>query len=364
MPVSRKRRKSPRSTAAVRAERRRLHTRQVRLANSLRDIDGAQRQGIARRVELARPHAAELAGRLLASSRSGTALQDEICGLLGPLLSHLDALPMQEYVGPDHLATALVDELRGPGDVREREVLGAVAAIMPMPIRGRAGVEVAGPETAGEVRWTRDRYGSRFAIVAPFTTPEGPVRWYLWDVDACDLPRPEHAGFYASPEEALAAWQVEVGALAAGGTSWRRIDDSRLLSGLLPAPEEFGPIGGETTAQFAEYHRCRRLAEVVRELPQVLTFDTPRTALDLGPKAFVTWWRRTRREPEPEIFLVEELFEMWPSAVPELFDTCSPHRVDAVTEQIRDEFGDGADGLLALLPAWVTWLSELSRPGR
>ncbi|SDT52688.1 hypothetical protein SAMN04489716_4304 [Actinoplanes derwentensis] len=337
--------------------------------NSLRDLAGAREAGQARRIGLAHPHAAALADRLLESPRSGTALEDEICALLGPLLTELGDLPAETYVGPDHLAIALIDELReqaeqaGPASdaaaVRAAEVLRAVAAIMPMPLRGRAGVEVAAPEAAGEVRWTRDRYGSRFAIVAPFTTPEGPVRWYLWDVDACDItPRPAHAGFYASPEEALAAWQVAAGAFAAGGTSWRRVDDSRLLAGLLPKPEEYGPLGGETAAQHAEYHRCRRLAELVLELPRVLVLDPVGTALDAGPKAFSAWLRTRPDRPDPEIFLIEELFESWPSEVPELFDTCSPHRVRAVTTQIRDEFHDGADDLLELLPAWVTWLAD------
>ncbi|WP_430791627.1 hypothetical protein [Actinoplanes sp. G11-F43] len=360
MPVSRKRKKSQRSSAAVRAERRRQHTRQVRLANSLLEIAGAREQSQALRLELARPHAAALIESLLASPRSGTALEDEVCALLGPLLAGLAGQPMETYAGPDHLAAALIEGLRDrDDDPRAAEVRRAVTAIMPMPLRSGTGAEVDGPETAGEVRWARDRFGSRFAIAAPFTTPEGPVRWYLWDVDACDfLPRPAHTGFYASPEEALAAWQVDAGAFAAGGTSWRRVDDSRLLDGLLPAPEEYGPIGGETAAQLAEYHRCRRLAEVVRRLPQVLTFDPPETALDLGPKSFVTWWRRTRMEPEPEIFLVEDLFDAWPSAIPELFDTCSPHRLTAVSAQIRAEHRDDAPALLSLLPAWVTYLAE------
>ncbi|GAA1637700.1 hypothetical protein [Actinoplanes couchii] len=363
MPVSRKRKKSHKSTVAARAERRRLHTRQVQLTNSLRAIAGAQEEGQAKRVELARPHAADLAGLLLGSRLTGTALEDEICALLGPLLARLGDLPMEGYVGPDHLATALIDDLRERAEPGERagEVLRAVAAIMPMPLRSGAGIEPAAPETAGEVRWTRDRYGSRFAIIAPFSTPEGPVRWYLWDVDACDFtPRPEHAGFYASPEEALAAWQVAAGAAAAGGTSWRRIDDSRLLAGLLPGPEEYGPLGGETAGQFAEYHRCRRLAEVVLEMPRVLAFDPVETALDAGPKAFAAWLRTAPDRPEPDIFLVEELFDMWPSSVPELFDSCSPHRARAVAEQIRDEFRDAADDLLDLLPFWVTWLAERS----
>ncbi|HWS33996.1 MAG TPA: hypothetical protein VN408_14790 [Actinoplanes sp.] len=356
MPVSRKRKKSQKSTTAARAERRRSHAQRVRLTSSLAAILTAQEEGAARRVDSARPHAAGLTGDLLASAQTGTALEDEICARLGPLLAGLGAEPIDTFVGPDHLAQALIEDLRERGDEpRVTEVRRAVAAIMPLPLRESIDADVTTPETAGEVLWTRDRYGSRFAIVAPLTTPDGPVRWYLWDVEAGDFtPRPAHAGFYASPEEALAAWQVAAGGFAAGGTSWRRIDDSRLLAALLPKPERFGPLGGETAGQFAEYHRCRRLAEVLLTLPRVLAFDPVRTALDDGPAAFGAWLRTRPEYPVPEMFLIEELFEVWPSEVEELFDTCSPHRVASAAAQLDDD-------LRELLPAWVTWLAERTR---
>ncbi|MEV4281110.1 hypothetical protein [Actinoplanes xinjiangensis] len=362
MPVSRKRKKSSKSTVAVRAERRRAHTRQVRMARSLRDVAAGYESGRAMRIESARPHAVALAAELMASSRTGTALEDDLCARLGPLLADLDQRPLEEYVGPDHLAAALVGVLHDAGDDEPaRRVLAALAAILPSPLLPRTGVESPDPVVTGEVCWTRDRYGSRFAVVAPFATPEGPVRWYLWDIDACTfIPLPVHAGFYASPEEALAAWQVGVGAFAAGGTSWRRIDDSGLLADLLPASTEADTLGGESVEQFTEYHRCRRLAEVVRDLPPVLSPSAPETALDVGPERFVSWWRRRARGPEPADLevLAEDMFDSWPAAAAALFDTCSPHRVASVSHQIRDEYRDGADALLALLPAWVTWLSE------
>ncbi|MDI6097432.1 hypothetical protein QLQ12_02315 [Actinoplanes sp. NEAU-A12] len=363
MPVSRKRKKSQKSAAAARAERRREHARQVRLAQSLRDLDVNWEQGRVRRIELARPHAVELAGRLMSSPRTGTTLEDELCAALGPLLTRLGDLPADGgYVGPDHLAAALADVLRE--EAAENQVgaraLAALAAVLPAPLRERTGLTVADPGVPGEVRWTRDRYGSRFAVVAPFATPEGPVRWYLWDVDACGFtPLPVHTGFYASPEEALAAWQVGVGALAAGGTSWRRIDDSLLLADLLPKPEDLGALGGESAEQHAEYHRCRRLAQVVLGLPSVLSFGTSKTALDAGPERFAAWWRDHADGPEPANLddMIEDLFDAWPRIVPDLFDTCSPHRVESVAQQLRDELREEAGGVLALLPAWVTWLS-------
>jgi hypothetical protein len=362
VPVSRKRKKSSKSTAAVRAERRRAHTRQVRMAQSLREIVAGYEEGQAMRVELAHPHAVALAAELTASPRAGTALEDELCARLGPLLAGLGERPTDEYVGPDHLAVALAGVLNDAGDDEPaRRVLAALAAILPSPLLARAGAESLDPEVTGEVLWTRDRYGSRFAVVAPIGTPEGPVRWYLWDIDACAfVPLPVHAGFYASPEEALAAWQVGVGAFAAGGTSWHRIDDSGLLADLLPKSEEISVLGGESAAQFTEYHRCRRLAEVILDLPPVVSLSVPETALDLGPDRFVTWWRKRAEGPEPGNLeaLAGEMFDSWPALAPALFDTCSPHRVESVSHQIRDEYREDADELLALLPAWVAWLSE------
>ncbi|MEU4619522.1 hypothetical protein AB0G04_06035 [Actinoplanes sp. NPDC023801] len=364
MPVSRKRKKSPKSAAAVKADRRRDNVRRIQREKSFRDMEAGWDRGRLMRTELARPHAAELAGRLLASPRTGTALEDELCASLGPLLAELGDLPADGgYVGPDHLAAALADDLRDrPGETAGR-VLAALAAVLPAPARERAGLTVPARTVAGEVMWTRDRYGSRFAVVAPFGTTEGPVRWYLWDVDACTFaPMPVHAGFYASPEEALAAWQVGVGAVAAGGTTWRRVDDSRLLADLLPSPEEFAALGGESAEQFAEYHRCRSLAEAVLALPAVLSPEAPETASDAGPAVFAAWWRKRADRPEPDDLqdLIEILFDAWPSLAPDLFDTCSPHRAESVAAQIRADYRGDVSELMALLPDWAAYLAERS----
>jgi hypothetical protein len=316
------------------------------------------------RTELARPHAAELADRLLGSSRTGAALEDELCANLGVLLAQLGDLPPDGgHVGPDHLAAALAEDLAARDGEAAARVLSALAAILPAPMLERAGLRAPERTVAGEVLWTRDRYGSRLAVIAPFGTPDSPVRWYLWDIDACDFaPMPVHAGFYASPEEALAAWQLGVGAVTAGGTSWRRIDDSRLLEDVLPNPREIGAMGGESVEQLAEYHRCRSLAESVLEQPPVITLKARETALDAGPAAFAAWWRKRadRAEPDGLDDLIEDLFEVWPVIVPDLFDTCSPHRVEATAGRIRSEFAGDRAALLALLSDWVTWLAERS----
>ncbi|GIE35717.1 hypothetical protein Ait01nite_087620 [Actinoplanes italicus] len=364
MPVSRKRKKSPKSAAAVRADRRRDNIRRIRSENAFRDLASSWEQSRIMRTELARPHAAELAERLLASPRTGTALEDELCASLGPVLAALGDLPSDGgYVGPDHLAAALAGDLAARDGEAAARVLAALAAILPLPLLDRLKLRAPERTVAGEVLWTCDRYGSRFAVIAPFGTPEGPVRWYLWDLDACDFaPTPVHTAFYASPEEALAAWQLAVGAVAAGGTSWRRIDDSHLLEDLLPVPQEIAAMGVETAEQLGEYHRCRSLAESVLELPPVIRAKVRGTALDAGSAAFAAWWRDRADRPEPEDLddLIEDLFEAWPVLAPSLFDTCSPHRVEAAAGRIRDEYLGDQAALLALLRDWVTWLAERS----
>jgi len=62
----------------------------------------------------------------------------------------------------------------------------------------------------GPVLWTRDRYGSRFAVTAPSTTTGQPMRWYLWDIDACGHETfTVHSGFYPTSDAALHDWQPQ-----------------------------------------------------------------------------------------------------------------------------------------------------------
>jgi hypothetical protein len=381
VPVSRKRKKSPKSAAAVKADRRREQAKQVRNANAMRRMFSGWEKAAAQRVEDARPHAVALIERLRQSPATGPALEDELCARLGPLLTGLaDRTPptvaalldpanrdrideliraSDAYIGPEHFAEALADAagaITDPDDPAAVRVATAITAVLPSPLRERTGVDVPAPGLSGEAMWTRDRYGTRFAVVAPFAVPGSPVRWYLWDVDACGLvPVPVHAGFYASPEEALAAWQVGVGPAAAGGTTWRAVDDSVLLRGLLPALQGMMALGGESVEQHAEYLRCRRLAEVLLESVPVLPFTRPddQAALTVG------WLDTWAGAPEDDRDAAEAVAMAWPADVPALFASCSPHRVAHVAHALRDEYPDDfAEKAIALLPQWVEWLAK------
>ncbi|KHD76470.1 hypothetical protein MB27_17405 [Actinoplanes utahensis] len=238
VPVSRKRKKVQRSAAAVKADRRREHVRRVRAANEVREMLAGWTAGDARRTEEARPHAGRVIGALLASPRTGIALEDELCARLGEV---------PDEVAPRHLAEALADAagVLPEDDAAAERVRMVVAGVLPARFRPRTGLDAPDPLLKEPALWTRDRAGTRFAVCAPFGTPDGPVRWYLWGLGV--------SGYYASPEEALVAWQVGIGPAAAGGTVWHEVDDWPLVAGLLSAD----------TSGAAEFLRSRRLAEVL-----------------------------------------------------------------------------------------------------
>ncbi|BBH67416.1 hypothetical protein ACTI_41010 [Actinoplanes sp. OR16] len=233
MPVSRKRKKPTRSKTTARAERRRDQSRR----ESARIVLEAWEAANSRRVEQARP-----AARELVVSLGGGAGEDEVCRGLGELI--------ERFGGPDEVAEALIAEAAAAA---VRPLLLTLAAILPADQRARIDAEIEDPELIGRPLWTRDRSGARFAILARFA---GPARYYLWDVDTAGAhPVTVHSGYYASPEEALAAWQV---AASAGGTGWHEATDATRLHDLLPVPD-----GVITPGEPGEYHRSRRLAEIL-----------------------------------------------------------------------------------------------------
>jgi hypothetical protein len=340
----------------------------------------------------AEPMIAELVG--LAAARTDAELEDELCTRIGRALTDLDDAPIDDHVGPTTFAEAIVDAAAKavatamdgePGDsTQEWRLLTAVAGIVNYPhservakatadLRSRPGGDVlpgtpAGPATIGPVLWTRDAYGSRFGVAAPFSTTDGLDRWYLWDVDACGHEAfTVHSRYHPTPEEALADWQAGVGTPAADGTVFAPVDDPRLLEFVLP--RELGMLapGGENVEQFAEYHRSRRLAEAVLGAMEETQPRPPSTPAELDPTTaadlFRTWLtehRPDRAEPDDFDDLVTELADSWQiGELNYLYHTCSPHRVALVVEHVRDFYQDDfAAGLIALLPDWTAWLAD------
>jgi hypothetical protein len=317
-------------------------------------------------------------------------VEDAVCLRLGTLLSEAGQAPPDDRPAPSHLASALVtaaaaavEATTGDTDAWRApwRVLTAVAGILPYPdseaaadaitrLRDTVGRRVLppappGPVVAGPVRWTRDRYGSRFAVTAPITTADQPERWYLWDIDACGHQAfTVHSGYYPTPEAALTAWQTGVGPIAAADTALAPVGDPWLLAELLPVEEELLRFGGETEEQFAEYHRGKRLAEAVRHtVRQRETRPGHEMDAATAPAEFTTWLRAndTNRHELPEDLdeLATELADSWClNDINATFATCSPHRVALFVQHVHGYYlDDFAKQLVTLLPDWIRWLA-------
>jgi hypothetical protein len=325
-------------------------------------------------------------------------VSDAVCERLGALLADEAGAPLDVRAGPDNLAEATLaaaeasvvaaltatteqaDAWRGPW-----RVLTALTAVLPYPypdainetiIELRAlptgqvlPTEQKGPEVTGPVLWTSDRYGSRFAVTAPIVTADEPVRWYLWDIDACGHEAVTvHSGYYPSSTAALSGWQTAVGQTASAGTVLAPVDDPWLLAALLPAEMGFLRPGGENVEQFTEYHRSKRLAEAVNEAVK-RAVPRPNARSDTGLTAATAAvefaaWLRTRvpgqlEPPENLDELVEELADSWNlNSIDAVYATCSPHRVALCVLHLRNYYlDDFANQLVALLPDWTRWLA-------
>lgn len=362
---------------------------------------------------------------LVSVGRSVSLVEDELCRRLGHVLAEQDAADdarraagareFLESYSPDQLADALVDAVvlavSQAGAVAdepvEREGLGvllcALARIVPYPaaeiplkavadLRDRDRVTLpsaASVETSptGSAWWCRNVYGTRFAITAPFAGADGPDRWYLWDVDTCGgQAYTVGSGYFTDAELALAAWRDAVGLETSAEAVLEPVADSRLAVQLLPDLPDFFHPGGESEAQYAEFHRSRRLAQELRR-SDWLDATTGKTASSVpaepvDKKAWIAEfaaWRTKQRpgvgavpadfpisegqKPLTEAELYRELADTWCSSeLSELDYGCSPHRIALKAAAIRDFYTDNfATALLGLIPDVAAWLTERAR---
>lgn len=325
------------------------------------------------------------------SAQPDMCIEDELCRRLGTLLSEARRIPIDERPSPTHAAAALVTAATKAVEVGLTQpggwgapwrILTTIAGILPHPDRVAATETIAelgrtpaghvlapppaGPTVAGPVLWTRDRYGSRFGVTAAITTAGRPQRWYLWDIDACGHDAfTVHSGYHPTSQAALGDWQAGVGPTAADGTGLVPVDDPWLLVRLLPAEDGFLRIGGENTQQFAEYHRSRRLAEVVNHAVPLPQTPPVRHGLDAttARTEFAGWLgdSATGRERLPDDLdeLIAELADSWClNDIEPIHTTCSPHRVALCLLHLRSYYEEEFAGeLAALLPDWTRWLA-------
>lgn len=362
------------------------------LAEAWRGLTAYRDEVNARRASRAAAAATDLVTDLVAvlANQPDMIVEDELCLRLGMLLGEAKQAPVDDRLCPPHLAQALVvaavaavEATTGKADAwrAPQRVLTAVAGILPYPdseaavdaiarlrdtVGGRAlPAAPPGPVVTGPVLWTRDRYGSRFAVTAPITTEDQPERWYLWDIDACGHQAfTVHSGFYPTPEAALTEWQTGVGPIAAADTVLAPVDDPWLVAQLLPVEEGMLRSGGENVEQFAEYHRSRRLAGAVKQAIRQQETQ-PGGGLDAATAAVeFTAWLRARHADQQELpedvdELATELADSWCiNGIDAVFTTCSPHRVAQCVLHVRGYYlDDFADQLVTLLPDWTRWLA-------
>jgi hypothetical protein len=433
VPVSRKRKKSrkPKTSARASQPKHSNAADQARheLARATPRLGDYRRQLEERRASLVAAAAEALVAELvgLAPVGSDVDFEDELCARLGARLAESADGPLEDHVTPDQFVDATIaaaaaavhtalDELAAEPEGWQTpwRVLTTAASIVPFPVSAAAADAIEdlrslpdggvlpgapdGPAVTGRVLWARDAYGSRFGIIAAFSTPGGPDRWYLWDIDSCGYQAfTVYSAYYPTLDQAQAAWRAGVGPVAAGEAAFVEVDDPALLVELLPDDDFLRAGGAETGNQFAEYHRTRRLAEAVAEaVGPSRAARPPHLDAATAVTEFSAWLQTLGGDqPHPDVQappadmpdaaddlqpveqegpddaddadgplsldeLVKELADSWCFVDPAaLAHTCSPHRVAQAVLHLRNFYKDHfATRLIALLPAWTAWLAE------
>jgi hypothetical protein len=318
-------------------------------------------------------------------------LEDDFCIRYGAAMTRYEGGALEDMVNPENFVRAVLSVLderlheteESGGDVAVvQRLLAVVAGLLPLPLSefardllaehldaDTARRAVRGRTVTGPVSWARDVYGSRWAVVAPFESVDGPDRWYLWDVDTCGYEVVTvHSGFHPSAEAAVAEWHDAVGPAAAGATL-TTVDDAETLGALLLGELEDIRLGGEDQAQYTEFLRSRRLGRTVREAAGRargrayvwLTADTAKERFTRRLRQLGHHDRPAGDEgPASAGELAAELAESWsPLDHPTLYPLCSPHKVAAAVLHLRDFYKDDyAAELVAVLPEWIRLLAE------
>jgi hypothetical protein len=373
-------------------------------------------------MDLAARDAEPIVAGLVAADGSASWTEDELCRRLGGTLSGQDAASdarresgateILDAYSPDQLLDAVTDAtvqaavqaVTAADEPQSRNgtwrLLLALARITPHPaaqvaiqtvtdLRERTASLPEGSTAAaptGTALWCRDAYGTRFAVTAPFAAADGPDRWYLWDIDACGIDAlTVGAGYFQDADQALASWLAAVGPSATSGCRLEPVSDPHLAARLLPALAGFFHPGGESEGQYAEFHRCRRLAQELRHSDFLDASTTaagaPAPAQPVDKDAWIAEfaaWRAEHRpghnavpddfpvdkgeEPPTEDDIYRELAAAWfISEFPELAHACSPHRIALLAAHVRDFYtSDFAPVVLSLVPDLAAWLTERS----
>jgi hypothetical protein len=216
---------------------------------------------------------------------------------------------------------------------RAKKELRGDAAVLLQPAWLR---QLARITATGEVWEMRDAYGTRIALIAGFSYPDGVDRSvFLFDIDACGIIEIVHAGVFDDVQQAATAWQALVGDTAQDARPERVETAERLLCLVHCDSGEEILRGTESRMVLDNWFLARRrihdLADALRSrgmpLPAARSLYHD---LDTAPMAaaFTGWHvRRHGSEPDPEA--VGALAQEWmEGTLPETWHGVSPHRVE------------------------------------
>jgi hypothetical protein len=396
VPVSRKRKKKSQSGRGSPRQPMALTPSRASPVSAFGELFEYRRQLAEHRTALAGDAAGAVIDALVmvAPGRSDDDLEDDLCLHYGAAMTQLESGAVEDVVNPEDFTSALLSAIddrlheaeEGGADVAVlQRLLAVVVGVLPFPLNksasglvgehldARAAQRVAlGRAVTGPVLWACDVYGSRWAVVAPFTSVDGPDRWYLWDVDTCGYEVVTvHSGFHPSAESAVTAWRELVGPAAASATL-AAVDDRETLGDLLRGEVEGIRIGGENQEQHAEFLRSRRLGRTARE---AVRRARGRASVRLTAADAQTRFAQRLRQigyqdgtagdrpdegPAGADELAAELADSWsPRDHPTLYPFCSPHKVAVAVLHLRDYYKDEyAAELVAVLPEWIRFLAE------
>jgi hypothetical protein len=325
----------------------------------------------------AKADAAPIIAELVAADQPVSWLEDALCRRMGQALAAQDAqlsVKAFEAYTPEQLFDVLVADIapsavEDPTEQSSRSrLLTAASRIAPHPKAQPLDEAVVAP--TGRALWSRDVYGLRFAIIAPFAVAENAVaadRWYLWDIDVCcDTPFTVGGGYFATVEEAFADWRSAVGPEAAGHSQLEPVSDADLAARFFPAPGDVY-YGSPSASQYAETLRSRRLGQELSASPHLgerVHTHSPaeiRAESEVVRKAWVAEFAAWHAENRPGLTVDhDDLSLIWVNVkYPELSYACSPHQMAVVATSVDAVYDPTvAVERRSLFPDIAAWLSE------
>jgi hypothetical protein len=239
------------------------------------------------------------------------------------------------------------------------------------------------PAQDGDVLVARDAYGDRFLLAAPFSDlarPAAADHWYAWDIDSCGIEMVVAGGAHDSADSALAEWRQAVGpaAAASGFSPCPPQLGVRLLDPAHNNPIQLECVDGEEPAEFFReiLRLSRRAADLSSYFTRRLHQEPARASAEERDAAINDFLdqhaARHRRGSGPgsgpgyDLLATEHALDLllneWGPDVPpdeQAFFACSPHRIEACTDLMRDSYEpEAVNEALLLLPDWVQWCAR------